>query len=158
MKTATINTFLLAIFKATVSRNHVFLLAVNLRKQSIKMNLHWRFMIWTHNFISMAPALSEPPVKKGWRQEKAPVYWCATNSFCSSANHSAAVPLPGQPSSPEPPSIPTRDGEEEEESERKGADDDLTRCRWGPRRNPSHKRGRGWRVGTGAVIGWGAGD
>ena len=31
--------------KATANRNHVFLLAVNLRKQPAKINLHWRFMI-----------------------------------------------------------------------------------------------------------------
>ena len=37
--------------KATVSRNHVFLLTINLRKQPVKMNLHWQFMVWTHNFI-----------------------------------------------------------------------------------------------------------
>jgi hypothetical protein len=38
--------------KATASRNHVFLLAVNLRKQPVKINLHWRFKVWTHNFVS----------------------------------------------------------------------------------------------------------
>ena len=48
----------------TVSSNKCILPVVNLRKQPVKMNLHWRFMIWTHNFISMAPALFEPPVKK----------------------------------------------------------------------------------------------
>jgi hypothetical protein len=38
--------------KAIASRSYAFLLAVNLRKQSVKMNLHWRFMVWSHSFIS----------------------------------------------------------------------------------------------------------
>jgi len=53
MKTATINTFLLTVFlNLPPIEIMYFLLAVNLRKKPIKMNLHWRFMIWTHIFVS----------------------------------------------------------------------------------------------------------
>jgi hypothetical protein len=64
MKTATINIFTGYFLKATTSTNHVFLLAVNLRKQPVKMNLHRWFMVWTHSFISNGAIDYEPPLKK----------------------------------------------------------------------------------------------
>jgi hypothetical protein len=57
--------------KATASRNHVFLLTVALRKQPVKMNLHWQFMIWTHSFISSgACSFRTASEKKGGAKRK----------------------------------------------------------------------------------------